>query len=72
MRATSAATSELSSPMLSITGWALQNARYTCVQLRSQARSTFPDLTIVSTLDAVGSRPSDRLADESPVSRHLF
>jgi hypothetical protein len=58
--------------MLLIAGEASPNVCYICVQLRSQARSTFPNLNVVSTLDAVGCRRSDRLAGETPVSSHLF
>jgi hypothetical protein len=60
------------SSMLLVTSEALPNVRYTYVQLRSRARSTFTDLTAVSTLNTVCCHRSDRLASETPVSSHLF
>jgi hypothetical protein len=43
-----------------------------CVQLRSRARSTFPDVGVISAIDVVGFHGPDRLTGVDPLFGQLF
>jgi hypothetical protein len=66
MPPSSAIGGELAPFVLLIADKAQPNVRATLVQLRSRARSTFSNLVVVSTFDAVGCRRPDRQAGELP------
>jgi hypothetical protein len=58
--------------MLLVIGKFLPNVLGATVHLNNQARKTFLDLDIISTVNAVGCRHPDRLTGENPLLGHLY
>jgi hypothetical protein len=58
--------------VLVVAGKALPNVRDAHVQLGSRAKSTFPDLEAISTLDTIIFCCPARLASEHNFSSHFF